>query len=278
MSMISVIIPLYNKEHFVKNTIESVLSQTYNDFELIIVNDGSTDNSANIVSRFDDPRIILINQKNAGVSAARNHGLRIAKGNYISLLDADDTWHSGFLEAMFKLTQQYPQESVFGAAQENRPINTLPSGVSIIKDFCSYFYCFCTGSLVFKKEVFERVGFFKQNIQIGEDFDMWLRISCHYNYVYLNEPFLIHPIVTENNLSLIRDISKTYPFWEWYSYPYTPKTSLYRYTTDRIVCTASRLIKERRFSEALTLLMKSRGFTALWPRMYLLFKILVKKS
>ena len=75
MSMISVIIPLYNKEHFVKNTIESVLSQTYNDFELIIVNDGSTDNSANIVSRFDDPRIILINQKNAGVSAARNHGL-----------------------------------------------------------------------------------------------------------------------------------------------------------------------------------------------------------
>lgn len=276
--MISVIIPLYNKEHFVKETIESVLAQTYNDFELIIVNDGSTDNSVNIISKFDDSRIIIVDQKNAGVSAARNHGLRIARGEFISFLDADDTWGAGFLKAMSDLAQQYPHESVFGAAQENRPITTLPQGVSIVKDFCTYFYCFCTGSLFIKKNVFENIGFFRQNIQIGEDFDMWLRIACRYNYVYLNEPFLMHPIVTENNLSLIRDLSKTYPFWEWYSYPYTPKRSLYKYTTDRIVSTSSRLIKERRFSEALTLLMKSRGFTALRPRLKLLFKIMLKKS
>ena len=276
--MISVIIPLYNKEHFVKDTIESVLAQTYTDFELIIVNDGSTDNSVHIVSEFDDSRIIIVNQKNAGVSAARNHGLQIARGEFISFLDADDTWRSGFLKAMFDLSQQYPHESVFGAAQENRPITTLPQGVSVVKDFCSYFYCFCTGSLFIKKEVFESVGLFRQNIQIGEDFDMWLRIACHHNYVYLNEPFLIHPIVTENNLSLIRDLSITYPFWEWYSYPYTPKRSLYKYTTDRIVSVATRLIKERRFSEAHILLKKAKGSTALRPRLRLLLKILLKKT
>lgn len=276
--MISVIIPLYNKEHYIRATIESVLAQTYNDFELIIINDGSTDNSLRIVSEFEDPRIIIVNQKNAGVSAARNHGIRIATGDFISFLDADDTWKSGFLKAMYDLSQQYPQESVFGVAQVNRPITTLPSGISIIKDFCSYFYCFCTGSLFLKREVFEKVGFFKQDIQIGEDFDMWLRIGCHYKYIYLNEPFLMHPDVTENNLSLIRNISKTYPFWEWYSYPYTPKKSLYRYTTDRIVNTASRLIKEKRFYEAFSILMKARGYNALRHRINLLFKIIRKKS
>lgn len=276
--MISVIIPLYNKEHFVKDTIESVLSQTYNDFELIIINDGSTDKSVNIVSEFNDPRIKIVNQDNAGVSAARNHGLKIAKGDFISFLDADDTWRTDFLGTMIELTKKFPQESVFSVAQEDRPINSLPSGVSIVKDFCSYYYCFCTGSLFFKKEVFECVGLFKQNIQIGEDFDMWLRIACHYNYVYLNEPYLKHPIVTENNLSLIRDLNKTFPFWEWYSYPYLPKKSLYRYTTDRIINTTSRLIKEKRFSDALILLMKAKGLTALRPRINLLYKILLKKS
>ena len=276
--MISVIIPLYNKEHYIKSTILSVLEQTYNDFEIIIIDDGSTDNSVNIVSEFTDARITMVNQKNAGVSAARNHGLKIAKGDYITFLDADDRWRQGFLKAMYELAQKYPQESVFGVAQENRPINTLPSGVTVVDDFCSYFYCFCTGSLFFKKEVFEKVGYFRQNVQVGEDFDMWLRIACKYNYVYLNEPYLIHPDVTENNLSLIRDLSKTYPFWEWYSYPYTPKTSLFKYTTDRIISTTSRLVKEKRYSEAFTLLMKSRGLSGIRPRVSLLFKILLRKS
>lgn len=277
--MISVIIPLYNKEHFVRDTIESVLSQTYSDFELIIVNDGSTDNSIGIVSKINDARINIVHQENSGVSSARNHGLRIAKGEFIALLDADDTWRSDFLEKMIELAQQYPQESVFGVAQENRPITTLPQGVTVVKDFCSYFYCFCTGSLFIKKEVFDRVGFFRQNAQIGEDFDMWLRIACHYNYVYLNEPFLIHPVITENNLSLtIRELNKTFPFWEWYSYPYSPKTSLFRYTTDIMVHSAYKLVKEKKYSEAFILLKKTKGYTALRPRIKLLYKIIMKQS
>jgi Glycosyltransferases involved in cell wall biogenesis len=275
--MISVIIPLYNKEHYIESTIQSVLQQTFNDFEIIIIDDGSTDKSAQKTKAFNDSRIRYYYQENQGVSTARNYGIKVSKGDFITFLDADDTWRPVFLKAMFELAQQYPQEAVFSVAQENRPITTLPSGVTVVKDFCSYFYCFCTGSLFFRKEVFENIGFFKQNIQIGEDFDMWLRIACKYNYVYLNEPYLIHPIVTENNLSLIRDLSKTYPFWEWYSYPYSPKKSLYKYTTDRIVSVASRLFKEKRYSEALSLLMKSKGFSTLRPRIKLLFNILFKR-
>ena len=184
--MVSVIIPLYNKEHYIESTIQSVLQQTYNDFEIIIIDDGSTDNSAQKTKAFNDSRIRFYYQENQGVSSARNYGIKVSKGEFITFLDADDTWRSGFLEAMFELAQQYPQESVFAVAQENRPITTLPSGLTVVKDFCSYFYCFCTGSLFFRKEVFENVGFFKQNIQIGEDFDMWLRIACHYNYIIMS--------------------------------------------------------------------------------------------
>lgn len=276
--MISVVIPLYNKEHYIKSTVQSVLRQTYSDFEIIIIDDGSTDNSAQVIKTFNNSAIRYFYQENKGVSAARNYGIKVSKGEFIAFLDADDTWRPGFLSAMIELAQKYPHESVFGVAQENRPITTLPTGVTIVKDFCSFFYCFCTGSLFFRKGVFDNIGLFRQNIQVGEDFDMWLRIACRYDYVYLNEPYLIHPIITENNLSLIRDLSKTYPFWEWYSYPYSPKSSLYRYTTDRIVSTTSRLVKEKRYSEALTLLMKSRGFNALRPRINLLFKIIMKKS
>jgi len=90
--MFSVVIPLYNKERSVKNTIESVLNQTFQDFEVIVVNDGSTDNSLEVVKSFNDERIRIINQKNSGVSSARNRGIKEAKYEWIAFLDADDLW------------------------------------------------------------------------------------------------------------------------------------------------------------------------------------------
>ena len=124
--MISVIIPLYNKEHFVAKTIESVLAQTYKDYELIIVNDGSTDHSADVVSTFSDARIRYEEQANGGVSSARNHGLRMAKGEFVAFLDADDTWYPDFLEQMMRLYTAYPDYSFFCCAQKDRLIPPLP--------------------------------------------------------------------------------------------------------------------------------------------------------
>ena len=105
--MFSVIIPLYNKELSISNTIQSVLDQTFQNFEIVIVNDGSTDNSVKEVEKFDDKRIRLIHQENQGVSAARNRGIEEAKYEWIAFLDADDLWMENHLEEMTKLIHDY---------------------------------------------------------------------------------------------------------------------------------------------------------------------------
>src|SRR4051812_32162135 len=98
MAFFSVIIPLYNKANYIENTIKSVLNQTFTDFEIIVVNDESTDESETIVLGFNDKRIQLFNQKNQGVSVARNHGIEKAKGKLVAFLDADDYWFHNHLE------------------------------------------------------------------------------------------------------------------------------------------------------------------------------------
>ena len=109
----SVIIPLYNKEKSVISTVESVLNQTYPHFELIIVNDGSTDSSLEVVQQFDDPRISIIDKENGGVSSARNVGIRAAKYEYVIPQDADDLWLPFALAEFVELIRNYQQAQVF---------------------------------------------------------------------------------------------------------------------------------------------------------------------
>ena len=111
--MITVVIPLYNKAHTIKDTLNTVLNQTYSEYEIIIVNDGSTDNGVQIIKdNFNDKRIRIINQKNFGVSVARNRGIKEAKYNYIALLDADDNWHPDYLSIMQDAINKYPNSSL----------------------------------------------------------------------------------------------------------------------------------------------------------------------
>ena len=110
----SVVIPLYNKEAYVAKTLNSVLNQTYQNFEVIIVNDCSTDNSLNVVHKIDDSRFKIIkHNKNKGLSASRNTGIKAATHSYIAFLDADDYWDSIYLETIWNLVKEYPDESVF---------------------------------------------------------------------------------------------------------------------------------------------------------------------
>lgn len=107
--MISVVIPLYNKAHTIVNTLNTVVNQTYKDFEVIIVNDGSTDNGVEVIQKhFADNRIRIINQKNAGVSAARNKGVEESKGEWIAFLDGDDEWHPEYLDYVYNAITKYP--------------------------------------------------------------------------------------------------------------------------------------------------------------------------
>ena len=112
ITIISVVIPLYNKERYIARAIQSALGQTYGDFELIVVDDGSTDGSVDIVSQFADTRLRLINQANAGVGAARNRGIKDAKYELITFLDADDEWMPDFLETVLELREEFPEASL----------------------------------------------------------------------------------------------------------------------------------------------------------------------
>lgn len=274
---ISIIIPLYNKEHYIKRTLLSVISQTHQDWEAIVIDDGSTDGSADVVQTIKDPRIRFLQQENHGVSYTRNRAIKLSVGDFVAFLDADDEWMEDYLDKMIELSLTYPNYYVFCSAQKGRLIHTLPKDVSIITDHCQYDYIYFTGCMFIKKVVFEIVGGFKEGIQLGEDRDMWLRISCHFPTIYLNEEHVNHPYNTENNLSRTIDITRSFPYWEWYNYPYPKKKSLYKYTTNQIVICATALVKQHRYADALSFLLKTRGINALRPRIKLLFQIIFRR-
>ena len=275
--MISVIIPLYNKEHFIRKTIQSVLNQSYTDYELIIINDGSTDNSLAVAKTFCDPRINIIDKKNGGVSSARNLGISVAKGEYISFLDADDIWHQDFLLEMDRLIQKYNNYSFFCVAQYNRKIQIFKHDITIIKDHCKYPYIYCTCSLCIKKNVFDHISGFRKDVQCGEDRDLWLKISCKYHTVYLNKELVNVNHITENNLSRETDVMKSFPYWEWYDYNYPIKSSLYKYATNEIIKNIYVLLKQKRYSETWCMYKKIKGYHSIKHRIYILVRILLKK-
>ncbi|MET0760417.1 MAG: glycosyltransferase family 2 protein [Flavobacterium sp.] len=195
MPFFSVIIPLYNKEKFVENTLKSVLSQTFSDFEIIIVNDGSTDQSEQKVQQFQDSRIRYHSKKNEGVSVARNLGISLAQSDYITFIDADDYWCPDFLETMFENINRFREQSVFSAAIEiETSKNVFPAQYSIRKtkdyELVNYFNAssketvICTSCAVFHKNVFEKTGVFDVDIKSGQDTDLWIRIGLVYPVLF----------------------------------------------------------------------------------------------
>ena len=112
----SVVIPLYNKEHYIEATIRSVLNQTCRDFEVLVVDDGSRDNSLALARKFESDRVRIIPQENQGVSVARNTGIRNARGEFICFLDADDEWRPDYLATIDDLTVKYPESAIFVTA------------------------------------------------------------------------------------------------------------------------------------------------------------------
>ncbi|WP_162878654.1 glycosyltransferase family 2 protein [Peribacillus butanolivorans] len=195
----TVVIPLYNKEKHIIRAIKSVLQQTHNDFEIIVVNDGSIDSSVEQVKKIGDSKIKLIQQKNAGVSAARNNGINNANFNYIAFLDADDTWEPDFLETINKLINSYPMAGAYATSyrfvKENGKV--VPARDSIFFNgktggIVDYFKeslktpLISASSVVIPKSVFENLGGFPIGITRGEDLDMWCRIALNYEVVFSN--------------------------------------------------------------------------------------------
>lgn len=201
--MISVVIPLYNKEQSIATTLQTVLKQTYQDFEIVIVNDGSTDHSVEEVTKVLDPRIRLIHQKNAGVSAARNRGIEEAKGAYIAFLDADDKWKPDYLKTQYELILKYPECNVFACNYEFKDaqgkitptiIRKLPfkGKDGILFNYFEVASCshppICSISIMVKKNAIQSIGGFPIGIKSGEDLLTWARLACRYSIAFYTIP------------------------------------------------------------------------------------------
>lgn len=219
----SVIIPLYNKAPYIRKALESVLAQTYTDYELIIVDDGSTDGSAEIAEailqeatrlqgyeakglensgaetngyKLSPINYKLIRQANSGVSAARNAGVAQAHAEYIAFLDADDWWDSTYLERMAQLIKDYPDAGLYACSYiyykpgKTHVVLHIPTGyINYPKAYYESDAMPVTSiTAIIPRKVYDEMGGFPLGIKLGEDFLLWSKIALRYPVAFLNEP------------------------------------------------------------------------------------------
>lgn len=209
MPKVSVIISTYNRAEYLKKAIASVLAQTFKDFELLIVDDCSSDNTSQLVENSTDTRIRYIrNNSNKGIAAVRNIGVNNSIGTYIAFLDDDDEWLPDKLEMQVRMLE--PSSPKLGAIYTGvASINTANNKVvkitipqyrgNILKRILLQNFI-TTSSIVLKKACFEKIGLFDEKITYAEDFDMWIRISKEFEFDYVEEPLVKHRI-HENSIS-----------------------------------------------------------------------------
>ena len=196
----SIIIPLYNKAPYIERAVKSVLSQDYPHFEIIIVNDGSSDGGEKIVTKIVDERLKLVSQKNAGVSAARNTGAKEAQYEYLAFLDGDDTYEPNFLSEIIKLIGNFPNAGIYGTSNSF----IYPNGKKVAEDFRylfngkeqglleDYFGLFAqiqkspfsNSNLCIPKKIYQEFGGYKVGVKLTEDSDLWCRIALKYDVAF----------------------------------------------------------------------------------------------
>ena len=219
--MFSVIIPLYNKELSIKNTIQSVLDQTYQEFEIIVINDGSTDNSAKQVKEITDSRIKIVQQNNQGVSAARNHGIEEAKYEWIAFLDGDDFWEDNHLEEINNMIDKFPDQLIFATSYQlsNKVTqfkNNHNENVYKVEDYFKDALnesLIWTGVVVINKKCFDKVGKFRPYLTNGEDIDLWARLARQFTLIKSNTVTCIYRVDAENRTSLNKNLRSTHIYY-----------------------------------------------------------------
>ena len=200
---VSVVIPLFNKEGSVEQCINSVLNQSFQDFEIIVINDGSTDNSLEIVKSIIDSRINIFSQPNAGVSAARNYGIEKSSCDLIAFLDADDIWMPFFLDTVLSLFRDFPdakwaatgyQLQQAGKGQHKNIINGLP--ISFSRGLIDHYFRICansdplvhSSSVCIHRKAIEKITGFPIGIYSGEDLLTWAKLAISFPLAYDIKP------------------------------------------------------------------------------------------
>jgi len=218
---LSVVIPAYNCASHIEETLASVFNQTRKPFEILVINDGSTDNTAEVVSKY--PQVRLINKLNQGPSETRNRGILESTGNWIAFLDSDDMWHAGKIEAVEKHIQDNPETDMVSTAfyigNEKDWQKITPRRIYNPRDsFFEQLYrrsFIATSSVVIKKDFLTKAGGFDTSLLVAEDLDLYLRIALmNAKYFYIREHLLYyrsHPnSITSNPLNAHQDIQKVF--------------------------------------------------------------------
>jgi glycosyltransferase involved in cell wall biosynthesis len=214
MAFFSVIIPLYNKEKYIKNTLESVLKQTFTDFEIIIINDSSTDAGLSIIQQFIDPRIQIYHQKNQGVSVARNFGIDKSNSSLIAFLDADDYWFPNHLEELANLYLRFPNCGIYCSrykikTSENHFQIPFFNGITssfegIIENYFLSnmpFRITWTSCLLIPKDILNKFGKFTPGVTNGQDLELWTKIGIEYPVAINNKITAIYNLYIPNSLA-----------------------------------------------------------------------------
>jgi glycosyltransferase involved in cell wall biosynthesis len=208
MSLISVIIPVYNGEGTIQETIKSVLNQTLSTLELLVINDGSQDSTFEIVSSIKDPRLTIFSYPNTGLAATRNRGISLASGDYISFIDADDLWTPDKLEAQFNALQENPQAAVAYSWTDwidessellGRGVYNTQQGEVFAKLLLNDFVANGSNPLI-RRQALTEVGGFDESLSAAEDWDMWLRLAARYEFVAVPSAQILYR-VSANSMS-----------------------------------------------------------------------------
>ncbi len=223
--MISIIIPLYNKEQYIRQTLESVFSQTFQQFEIVVVDDGSTDGSLDVVRQISDPRIRIVCKENGGVSSARNMGIGEARYDYLAFLDADDLWMPDHLEVIAQLIRKYPQCGLFGTSyyfqrsgqQPTLPMLRCPLPFEGPDGVLTNYYAVASGidmpmqtsTFVVSKAVAQQIGGFLIGVQGGEDLLFMAQAYALSDVAYSRRPTSTYLLFYEGKSD--RSFEKTEP-------------------------------------------------------------------
>lgn len=211
--VISVVIPVYNGAKTIKETIESVLDQTYENFELIVINDGSQDDTLAIIANIQDQRIKVFSYPNAGLSASRNRGFGRSCGEFIAFLDADDLWTTDKLESQLKALQQNLQAAVAYSWTDHidecgqilGPDSHVSCSGNIYERLLLGNILSCGSNNLIRTQALNKVGDFDELLKAAEDWDMWLRLAAQYEFVGVPRPQVLYRI---SSSSMSTNISK----------------------------------------------------------------------
>lgn len=207
MSRVSVIIPTYNRAHTLPRALDSVLAQTCTADEIIVVDDGSTDETCDLLSQ-RYPQVTLIQQDNSGVSAARNRAIEVAQGEWLAFLDSDDEWLPHKLASQFALLEQAVEHRLIHSdeiwVRNGRRVNQMKkhgkSGGWIFRR-CLPLCAISPSAAMVHRELFEVVGLFDEQLPVCEDYDLWLRITSRYPVLYVEAPLIVKYGGHEDQLS-----------------------------------------------------------------------------